>query len=113
VWGKRWTWIRDCPDWEAFEAWRAARGSAELEAGLGMLLDYGPEYDCPRIGEDIYVVYACYRRTVFWLIVGVGRPGIRQLLPLKWGVNPTEARIARAGKEASEKLQKWRTSHGN
>lgn len=108
---RRWRWIEDCDDWVAFTAWRDTRPKAdqvELAAGLEVLLDDGPERDTYQVGADLYVVYACCRRTVLWLLVGVARPGERWLLPLAWGTRPSERRISHAAKEAAEKLQKWR-----
>jgi hypothetical protein len=110
---RRWKWIDDSDDWVAFVAWRNAQAPAarvELEAGLDMLLDYGPEHDCYKIDNDLYVVYACCKHTVFWLLVGVAQPGRRSLLPLVWGIRPTQSVIDAAATEAARKLQKWRGS---
>ena len=108
----KWKWIEDCDEWSAFVAWidtQAPAARVELEAGLGMLLDYGPEHDCYKIDDDAYVVYACCKRTVFWLVVGVAEPGKKRLLPLAWGTRPTQATIDTAAGEAGKKLKKWRS----
>ena len=112
---RRWRWVEDCDDWPAFVAWRDGRTHAdrvELVAGLDLLLDEGPEADTYRVGEDLYVVYACCKRTVVWLLVGVAGPGDRRLLPLAWGARPSKKEILRAAKQAAEKLRKWRQRPG-
>ena len=113
MWRKRWKWVEDSNDWAAFESWRQGQtpdARVELEAGLDMLLDYGPEHDCFKIDDDLYVVYACCKRTVFWLVVGVAQPGKRLLLPLVWGTDPTSSVISAANANATKKLQEWRSS---
>lgn len=110
---RRWKWIEDADDWDAFATWRAAQtpsARVELEAGLSMLLDYGPEHDCYKVGDSLYVVYACCQRKVFWLVVGVATPGQRRLVALAWGTKPTQSVIETGVAEAAKKLQEWRSS---
>jgi hypothetical protein len=112
VWRRRWKWVEDCKEWSEFAAWRSAQGwgeRVELEAGLDMLLDEGPVGNCPKVGDDLYVVYACCQGRLFWLIVGVAQPPARGLLPLAWGASqPTRSRIAEAAARAAVKLRAWR-----
>jgi hypothetical protein len=109
---RRWRWLEDCDDWTAFAAWRDARPWAarvEFVAGLEVLLDHGPEHDSYKVGEDLYVVYACSKGKILWLLVGVAAPGERRLLPLAWGTgSPSKITISRTAIEAAEKLRKWR-----
>lgn len=110
---RRWKWIEDSDGWTAFVTWQDALPRAhrvELAAGLEMLLDYGPEHDTYQVGDELYVVYACSKRTVLWLLVGVARPGERWLLPLAWGTgSPSARRLSEAADEATEQLRKWRS----
>jgi hypothetical protein len=108
----RWKWIDGSREWESFEAWRAglpAADQAELEAGLRMLLRYGPE-GCSKVGDDLYVVYACRLRKVYWIIAGIAQPCERRLLVLAWGTRPTASSIASAAAEAAEQLRRWRNA---
>lgn len=112
---RRWRWIKDCDGWAAFATWCDDRPRAErveLEAGLAVLLALGPEHDTYSVGEDLYVIYACCKRTVLWLIVGVAAPGERYLVPLAWGSQPSEAKIRDAAKDAADQLGKWRGRSG-
>lgn len=112
MWGKSWKWVEDSEQWAAFLAWRQTRSWAdrvELEAALETLLDRGPEDGFPKLGLDLYAIFACRRRTIFWVVVGVARPGKRLLLPLAWGVNADDKHIAEAALQASEALSKWRS----
>jgi hypothetical protein len=107
---REWKWAEQCDEWPAFIAWREALPwdeHVELAAGLEMLVDRGPEYNCPKLGDDLYVVYACSKHVIFWVIVGVLRPRSRHLAPLAWGKNPRtlteEVKV-----QALRKLQKLR-----
>jgi hypothetical protein len=115
VWRRRWKWVEDSERSRAFASWRGALPEAqrvELEAGLAVLLDYGPEHDTYRINKDLYVVYACCRLTVLWLLVGDASPGTRQLLPLDWGIRePSKRRLADAAKKAGVLLAQWRADN--
>ena len=108
---RRWSWIKGCEDWTAFDAWCGMwprKVQVELAAALDHLLAYGPE-ETTRCADDIYAVYGCCGRKYFWLLVGVALPGKRQLLPLVWSTTKaTEQRITDATEEASQKLRKWR-----
>ncbi len=112
MWRRRWKWVKDSGRSRAFTTWREALPEpqqVELEAGLAVLLDYGPEHDTYQIDKDLYVVYACCKRTVLWLIVGDASPGTRQLLPLVWGLrSPSAKRLAEAAKTAAKLLEEWR-----
>lgn len=112
MWRRRWKWVEDSDRSRAFARWREALAEpqrVELEAGLAVLLDYGPEHDTYEIDKDLYVVYACCKRTVLWLIVGDASPGSRQLLPLVWGLqSPSAKRLAEAVKTAARLLGEWR-----
>jgi hypothetical protein len=113
VWRRRWKWVEDSAEWRAFAGWRDARAPAErveLEAGLEMLLDYGPEHDSPQVGDDLYAVYACCKRTIFWLVVGVARPGEKRLLPLAWGTDPSKNLTSGIKTEAAKMLREWRSA---
>jgi len=107
----RWKWINDSEEWASFEAWRAglpAADQAELEAGLRMLLRYGPD-GCSKVGDDLYAVYACRLRNVYWIIAGIAQPCGRRLLVLAWGTRPTPSSITIAAAEAAERLRRWRS----
>ncbi len=110
----RWKWISDSKEWASFEAWRAGlpeADRAELEAGLRMLLRYGPDGGT-KVGDDLYRVYACRLRTVYWIIAGIAEPSRRDLLMLAWGTRPTRSGIAVAAAEAAERLRIWRSGSG-
>jgi len=108
----RWRWITDSREWESFETWRAAlprNDRAELEAGLKMVLSRGPQHG-ERVGDDLFKVYACCGRTVYWIIVGTARPRERHLLMLAWGKNPMKSDIDAAVAEAAKQLRQWRNT---
>jgi hypothetical protein len=110
---RRWKWAEQSDEWPAFEAWLEALPWAEhveLAAGLEMLLDHGPEYDCPKLGDDLYVVYACSKQTIFWLIVGILERRQRRLVPLAWGKNPSSTLTEDVKVQALRKLQKCRNA---
>jgi hypothetical protein len=111
VWRRHWKWVEECPEWSAFVAWRdglAWADRVEVAAGLEMLLDQGPEGNTPRLGDDLYVVYACCKGTIFWIVVGVARPNEKRLLPLAWGTNPSKNFTPDITTDATARLQQWR-----
>jgi hypothetical protein len=108
---KRWRWIEDSEYWKEFAAWldnRPYEERVEFTAGLDELSRSGPVGNTPQVGEDLYKVYACAGRVVLWLIIGIARPGERELLPLVWGTPLDENRIARTIPKAAKKLRDWR-----
>jgi hypothetical protein len=111
MWHKRWKWVEECPEWPVFVAWRDGLKWAdrvEVVAGLEMLLDHGPRNNTRKLSDDLYAVYTCRSRTVFWIIVAVAQPQKRRLLPLAWGTNPSKNLTPDITTKCAEKLQKWR-----
>lgn len=108
---RRWRWVEECPEWPQFVAWQESLSDAdyvELTAGLKMLLRRGPQYNCPELSDDLYVMYAGRRNATFWIAVGDATPGQRRLLPLAWGTNPAKNLTAAVKADVAEKLLMWR-----
>lgn len=111
MWQRHWKWVEECPEWPAFAAWRdglAWASRVELVAGLEMLLDHGPEDNTYKLGDDLYAVYTCCKRTIFWVVVGVAQPSEKRLLPLAWGTNPSKNLTEDVTTDATARLQNWR-----
>ena len=110
---RRWKWVEQYEEWPAFVAWLEALAwneHVELAAGLAMLLDHGPQYDCPRLEDDLYAVYACSGSKIFWIIVGVPLPRRRLLAPLVWGRNPSTKITEDVMVQARQKLRNCRNA---
>jgi hypothetical protein len=108
---RRWRWVEECPEWPEFVSWQEGlpwADGVQLSGGLEMLLRSGPQDNCPKLGDDLYAMYAGRMGTTFWIAVGDAMPGRRWLLPLAWGTNPSKNLTASVIAEALERLLKWR-----